>query len=131
MRNNFIINTMSKKIESICRKVYDFMLKKNPKLTKKIIMIDFVSPSKIKKLKKSIWNMDVYTDTITLLFDDSIQIYLCEKIIKKNASVNNNSFENELILVLIHSFLHGFGKNEEEVKKIQQHFYEEFLKIYE
>lgn len=128
MRKNLIINTNNRKARNICKKVYDFMSKKFKELSTKMIIFDFVVPDEIKNLKKQIWNMDVYTDTITLIFEDSIQIYLSKDVIKNNASINGNTFESELILVLIHSLLHALNKEEEEVIKIQEVFYREFCK---
>ncbi|MFN3477821.1 MAG: rRNA maturation RNAse YbeY [bacterium] len=128
MSKKLIINTNNRKIKSLCKKVYEFMFKKFDEFSKKMVIIDFISPAEIKKLKKQIWNINVYTDTITLIFEDSIQIYLSKEIIKKNSLINNNAFESELILVLIHSLLHSLNKNEDEVIKIQDVFFEEFHK---
>lgn len=66
------------------------------------------------------------TDTVTLIFDDSVHIYLCLSVIKRNSANYGLSFEDELSLVLIHSFLHSLGKSEEEVSSIQEELFRRF-----
>lgn len=47
-------------------------------------------------------------------------LVVCSDIVKKNAEENNKTFDQELILVLCHGFLHliGFDHAEEEEKEI-------------
>lgn len=116
-KKQLIVNTKNSKIKNICNKVFKFF--KNYFPLQKIVIIDFVEPRTIKRLKKQIWGMNVFTDTITLIYDDSVQIYLCLDIIRQNAEKLKNSFYKELTIVLIHSLLHAVGKDEDETKKIQ------------
>lgn len=125
MREKIIINSKNDKIRKICIKVYDFLTNFFPSLLNKLYIIDFVSPLQIKSLKKKIWNMNTTTDTITLIFDDSVHIYLCLGVIRKNSATYGLTFEDELSLVLIHSFLHSLGKSEEEVSSIQEELFRE------
>ncbi|MCS7243603.1 MAG: rRNA maturation RNAse YbeY [Candidatus Calescibacterium sp.] len=132
MRKKMVINHKNNRIRKLCNKVYYFIIKVFPTLSEKFFIIDFVDPYQIRKIKNSIWNKNVFTDTVTLIFDDCVHIYLCLDIIKKNSYRYGKSFEDELIFVLLHSFLHSLNKDENEVSVIQhdlfRRFYEEVIK---
>lgn len=123
-KKQLIVNTKNSKIKSICSKVFRFF--KNYFPIQKIVIIDFVEPRTIRRLKKQIWGINVFTDTITLIYDDSVQIYLCLDIIRQNAKKIKHPFYKELSLVLIHSLLHAVGKDESEAKKIQDMIFSDF-----
>lgn len=120
------VNTKNSRLKAFCRRTYKFMIQKFGELLNKIVIIDFVDTNTIKKIKKQIWGIEVYTDTVTLLFDNCIQIYLCLEVIKQNSKIHKNNFYDELGLVLIHSFLHGLGKEEDEVRDIQYSVYKQY-----
>jgi len=121
-----LLSSGNRSIVLTCTKIYEFMLKKYPDIGKKIIMIDFLKKNQIKKLKKLLWGQLLHTDTITLLFDDSVQIYLCLDVIKDNSRKNGNNFYKELSLVLIHSFLHSLNMTDEEAENVQYTLLREF-----
>ncbi|MEN3014724.1 MAG: rRNA maturation RNAse YbeY [bacterium] len=127
MERKIILNTSNSKIKKLANKVYRFFATIFPEITKKLIIVDFVDELQIKKIKKNFWKIGKTTDTITLIFEDSVQIYLCLNIIKQNSIKLGNSFENEFCFVFLHSLLHSLGKNEEEVSQIQNYIFEKFL----
>lgn len=123
-----VINNCDESIRKMVENVYNFIINVFPSLKNKIVIIDFVEPEQIRSIKKQYWDMDSYTDTITLIFDDNVQIYLCLKIIYENCCMNSNSFERELYFVILHSFLHSLGMNEDEVRALQDDIFERFCK---
>ena len=64
-------------------------------------------------LNNQVFNHDYLTDIITLqsIFEHYINsnIYICTDIVKYNAKINNQSFENELVRVVFHGFLHSIS----------------------
>lgn len=92
----------------------------------------------IQQLNSQYFNVDEATDTITfnLTPNEAItgDIYLCPSIIKKNAEKFSCSYEKEFRIVLIHSFLHLLGHDDqtpdsfEAMKQKQESIYEALLK---
>jgi rRNA maturation RNase YbeY len=91
----------------------------------KKIYIQTLSMKKIRELKKMYFNIDNFTDTITLIYDDSVFIFICLNVIYNNSRKYKVSYEEELLRVLIHSLLHSCGFSESNEMLIIQ---EEFLK---
>ncbi|ANQ54036.1 rRNA maturation factor [Thermosipho affectus] len=102
------------------------------------INIIFVSKEEIKKLNNTFRKKDTETDVLTFVYGDDdlfAEIYICEDVIKRNAETFSNSFEKELLMVLIHASLHCCGydheydtTNAELMFKIQNKYYEKYLK---
>jgi len=118
-KSKLVINNCDNKVTNIIKKVYNFIITKYPVIKEKIIFIDFLTRVQIKRLKNSIWKQNLYTDTITLIYDDSVQIYLCLDVIQDNSKINNFPFEKELVLVLIHSFLHSMNLDDKNAEDLQ------------
>ncbi|MBU4443491.1 MAG: rRNA maturation RNase YbeY [Candidatus Marinimicrobia bacterium] len=72
----------------------------------------------LNRLKKQYFHDDVLTDTISFNFNEpgeaiEGEIYISIDIIKDNARRFDNTFQQELILVILHSILHLTGYNDQ------------------
>ena len=102
------------------------------------IEITLLSEQDIKSLNTEYFKVNEATDTITfnLTPNEAItgDIYLCPSIIKKNALKFNCSYEKEFRIVLIHSFLHLIGHDDQTLesfdtmKQKQEAIYEDLVK---
>ncbi|MCD6101073.1 MAG: rRNA maturation RNase YbeY [Candidatus Marinimicrobia bacterium] len=94
-------------------RLVNFLAGKECKRVKKITIV--VSDDKIlNELKKKYFGEDLLTDTISFNFNQKNEpvegeIYISIDRIKENAKDYNESFDRELVRVLIHSILHLFG----------------------
>lgn len=80
----------------------------------KSVQVIVTGDKDLNALKKRYFRDDVFTDTISFNYNEPGQpiegeIYLSIDRIQENAAQYNNSFRNELMLVLIHSLLHLIG----------------------
>jgi len=72
----------------------------------------------LNRLKRQFFQEDVLTDTISFQYHEpgspiDGEVYLSIDRIKENAQKYNNNFKDELVLVLIHSFLHLIGYDDQ------------------
>jgi len=88
-----------------------FILKeKNVKIN--FLSIIFVGRKKIIEINTKFLKHKYETDTISFKYDTLINeadIFICPFVLRKNAILFNNSFENEMLRVLIHGILHLIG----------------------
>ncbi|ABR30444.1 rRNA maturation factor [Thermosipho melanesiensis] len=104
------------------------------------INLVFLSKEKIKKINREFRNINSETDVLTFVYGDDdlfAEIYLCEDVIEENAKKFSNTYEKELLMVLIHAALHCSGYDHEydktNAKKmfdLQERYYEKYLKKY-
>jgi len=124
-----IIYSNNLKVLNLFYKILGYFVGEYHDLAKKIedkkIYIQTLSIKKIRELKKMYFNIDNFTDTITLIYDDSVFIFICLNVIYNNSKKYKVSYEEELLRVLIHSLLHSCGFSESNEMLIIQ---EEFLK---
>jgi len=79
----------------------------------------------VNRLKKQFFDEDVLTDTISFNLNNSEQpiegeIYISIDRIRDNARNFKTSFEQELILVLLHSFLHLVGYDDQTIEEKEE-----------
>jgi probable rRNA maturation factor len=88
----------------------------------------FCTDDKILEVNKTFLNHDYYTDIIT--FDQSIQntingdIYISLETVASNAIIRKESYERELLRVIIHGILHLCGfkdKTQQEAVIMREH----------
>ena len=92
----------------------------------------FVSESKIQQVNNDHLNHNFITDVIT--FDYSVdkaisaEAFVCPEEVLKNAKRYSQSFENEVVRVLLHAVLHVLGyddkskESRQEMRKQEDHF---------
>lgn len=86
----------------------------------KSLSIVFVSKETIRKINKEFRKIDAYTDVISFYgYDDGYlgDIIVCPDIVMENAAIYNESFEKELVRVIIHGILHLIGYRDYEEKE--------------
>jgi len=87
----------------------------------------------LNRLKKQYFHDDVLTDTISFNFNEpgeaiEGEIYISIDRIKDNARRFDNTFQQELILVILHSILHLIGYNDQhpdeklQMERLQQRY---------
>jgi len=124
-----VIYSNNLKVLSLFYTILGYFVNQYHDLTKEIknkkIYIQTLSIKKIRELKKMYFKIDNFTDTITLIYDDSVFIFICLNVIYNNSRKYKVSYKEELLRVLIHSLLHSCGFYESKEMIILQ---EEFLK---
>ncbi len=130
---DFFIYSNNKKILKLVYEILLFFKEKFFDIFKKIqnksIYVETLSKDRIKQLKNQYFNLDIYTDTITLVYDDSVFIFICLNVIYSNSKKYKIDYKQELIRVLIHSILHAANFSEsDEMIKIQEEILNDILK---
>jgi len=124
-----IIYSNNLKVLKLFYKILDYFVNEYRNFAEEIkdkkIYIQTLSMKKIRELKNMYFKIDDFTDTITLIYDDSIFIFICLSVIYNNSKKYKVSYKEELLRVLIHSLLHSCGFSESNEMLIIQ---EEFLK---
>lgn len=85
------------------------------------LSIALVNSKKIKELNKEYRKKNYITDVLSFRDEQMPEIVLCLKKIKKNAKINNNPFQKEIVFCLIHGILHILGYDHEagEVEELK------------
>jgi probable rRNA maturation factor len=85
---------------------------------KKDLSIAFIGDTKMRQLNRRYRKQDKTTDVLSFSGDDDFfgEIIISPTQIKRQAKENGNSFEGELIFILIHGLLHLAGYNDETEK---------------
>lgn len=123
--NNLTTNQVD---EEFLKKVAEIVLEEEKKKELEI-SIALVGQGRIRELNKKYRKKNRVTDVLSFLYDDSGEIAICLREVKKNAKRFGATYEKELTRVLIHGILHLLGydheKSEKEAKKMeekQQHY---------
>ena len=135
--------------EEIFKKVYEFLLKKLCKPIYHILSLSLIDEEESLYTNKTYRGKDYVADVITFaylddkteeeneLFVDLGDIMICPKKIKKRADEIGNDFQEEMIYLFIHGFLHILGYdhvNDEEEARImfnkQDELFNEYMKEY-
>jgi probable rRNA maturation factor len=92
--------------------------------SKKDLSIALVNQRKIRELNKKYRKKNRSTDVLVFPYDDdSGEIVICLREVKKNAKKFKSTFQKELAKVLIHGILHLLGykhdKNEAKAKEMR------------
>ena len=114
MKNNISVNRLQPlninfDVESYIEKIMKLKLIKNA-----TIEFNFVDNKYIKNINKKYLNKEYATDIISFNLEEKNKdilgdIYISIEQAKTNASNFNNSFENEIKLLIIHGILHLLG----------------------
>jgi probable rRNA maturation factor len=78
------------------------------------ISIVLLGPAKMKELNHQYRRRNAATDVLSFLYQGSGEIVICPTEVKKNTREFNNTFNNELVKVLIHGLLHLAGYDHEK-----------------
>jgi len=81
------------------------------------LSIALVGPKRIKELNRKYKRKNRATDVLSFQYDNSGEIVICPREVKKNAKIFNSNFKIELARVLIHGILHLLGENHEKSRK--------------
>ena len=78
------------------------------------LTISFLNDNDLLEINKTVFNRDYLTDTVSLSYKEdghaySGEIYISLERVKDNAEQYQTSYFNELLRVVIHSFLHVIG----------------------
>jgi rRNA maturation RNase YbeY len=99
----------------------------------KKIQYNFVSREMILKINASHLQHNYETDIITFDYTSGDRIvgdiYVCPEVVRENSTVLNNSFENELMRVVVHGLLHliGYGDSTQEELVVMRRKEDEYL----
>ncbi len=113
--NITITNTTSIEInEKIIKNISQFVIEKElGKDDEYYLEIIFISDDHMKQLNSEYRKIDASTDVLTFVYDKPMlgEIYISLDTIKRQAANYKNTFEGELIYILIHGLLHICGYN--------------------
>lgn len=135
--------------EEIFKKVYEFLLKKLCKPIYHILSLSLIDEEESLYTNKTYRGKDYVADVITFAYlDDKTEeeneffvdlgdIMICPAQVKKRADEIGNDFQEEMIYLFIHGFLHILGYdhvNDEEEARImfnkQDELFNEYMKEY-
>ena len=111
--NNLTTTLIDKEfLKKVCQKVLKIENKKDFDLS-----IALVGEVRIRELNRKYRKKDKITDVLSFQYNNSGEIVICLREIKKNAKKTNITPEEELTRALIHGILHFLGYNHEKSKK--------------
>jgi probable rRNA maturation factor len=102
--------------EEFLKKIAQKVLEKENK-RKVELSIALVGQGRIKELNKRYRGKNRVTDILSFTYNNSGEIVICLKEVKKNAERFGSAFEKELSRVLIHGILHLLGYDHERSKE--------------
>ena len=97
----------------------------------------FVSAEEITRINKNHLSHDYATDVITFDYSRDKELkaeaYICPQEVKSNAKKYNQTFENEMVRVLVHALLHVCGHDDkaDESKLKMRNKEDLYIKIYQ
>ena len=97
----------------------------------------FVSAEEITRINKNYLSHDYATDVITFDYSRDKELkaeaYICPQEVKSNAKKYSQTFENELVRVLVHALLHvcGYDDKADESKLKMRNKEDLYIKIYQ
>ncbi|MCD6551045.1 rRNA maturation RNase YbeY [Thermotoga sp.] len=111
-----ILKSLSEKLDEIVKK----------EIGNVNVNVILVSKDRIKKMNKEFRREDFSTDVLTFpLFEEVYgEIYVCPDVIEENAKNYYNTFERELIEVVVHGILHLAGYDHEFENKGTKEMFE-------
>lgn len=107
------IEKLDKKLLTSIQSVVEIAVKKL-KLDKIDISIIFVTETKIKQLNKLYRKKDNITDVLSFFYGNEGEVFICLKQAHRQAKVNNEDIESELVKLTIHGLAHIAGYDHEE-----------------
>jgi len=120
--NNLTTNKINKEF---LKKIAEKVLKGEKKKIK--ISIALVGQGRIRELNKKYRGKNKVTDVLSFQYDNSGEIVICLREIKKNAKKFKATFKRELTRILIHGLLHVLGYSHETMKDKESYYLEKCL----
>jgi len=111
--NNLTTSQVNKKF---LKKIVEVILKKE-KIREINLSIALVGQERIKALNKKYRGKQRVADVLAFPYDDSGEIVICLREVKKNAKKFKSTYKKELAQVIIHGILHLLGYTHEKSKK--------------
>ena len=111
INNLTAVSADDKFLRKICQKVLEKENKKDIELS-----IALVGQGRMRKLNKKYRKKNKVTDVLSFQYNNSGEIAVCLREVKKNAKKTNIIFEEELARVLLHGLLHLLGYDHEKSK---------------
>ena len=118
-------------LKSLSEKLDEIVKKEIGNVNTNVIL---VSKDQIKEMNREFRGEDFPTDWLTFpLFEEVYgEIYICPEVVEENAKEYNNTFEKELIEVVIHGILHLAGYDHEfEDKNAKEMFEKQHIYVEE
>ena len=81
------------------------------------LSIALVGQGRIKELNKRYRGKNKATDVLSFQYDNSGEVVICLREVKKNAKQFKSTYKKELTRVLIHGILHILGYNHQTMRK--------------
>jgi len=81
------------------------------------LSIALVGQGRIKELNKRYRGKNKATDVLSFQYDNSGEVVICLREVKKNAKQFKSTYKKELTRVLIHGILHILGYNHQQMKQ--------------
>jgi len=111
INNLTAVSADDKFLRKICQKILKGENKKDLNLS-----IALVGETRIIELNKKYKKKNKVTDVLSFQYDNSAEIVICLREVKKNAKKDNITPDKELTKVLIHGLLHILGYDHEKSK---------------
>jgi probable rRNA maturation factor len=109
------------KIYSAAQKIGKILsVKKGSKSFPKIVSIAFVGTRRMLSINKKYLSHDYVTDVITFDLEDSAEIIICPQVAHQNSKIHNVSVNKEILLYMVHGFLHLAGYDDKSPLDIQR-----------
>ena len=116
--NNHSEHSINKKnLKTYCKDVLDYNGYKSYSIS-----LIFVEQDELRKMKNKYFKKDVYTDVIAFNLNEDNEeldgeLYLSLKTIENNATLYNDSLENEIKRVVAHGLLHLIGYEDNNIAR--------------
>lgn len=116
--NNLTTNKVDEKfLQRVAKKVFEGENRKEIDLS-----IALVGQARIRELNRKYRQKNKATDILSFQYDNSGEIVICLKEVKKNAKRLQSTFKKELARVLIHGILHILGYSHQTMQG-KENFY--------
>ncbi len=86
------------------------------------ISVVLVGPARIRELNKKYRQKNKATDVLSFQYDNSGEVVICLREVKKNTARLKSTFKKELARVLIHGILHILGYNHEAMGNKENYY---------
>lgn len=119
--NNLTTNRVDKELlKKVAEKV---MAGENKKIDMSIAL---VGQGRIRELNKKYRRKNKATDVLSFQYDNSGEVVICLKEVKKNAEKFKSTLKKELVRILIHGILHVLGYSHQTMKNKENHYFKSF-----
>lgn len=127
--NNLTINRID---ERFLKRVAEKVLKGENRI-RVDLSVALVGEGRMREMNKKYRKKSRATDVLSFSYNDSGELVICLREVKKNAKKFNSTFEKEMARTLIHGILHLLGEDHETSKlkaKKMEEKQENYLKLF-